>query len=181
MPFAITLRLDPVSAASVEVLWRVLADRGLDSDRYELGYAPHVTLAIYPDEVSRDVLRARFERVTASWGALPVALGGFGVFPGAASILWLAPVVTRELLVRHEMVCDALPDLPIHPHYRRDAWVPHITLSGALPDPDQAIAALLPLWRPISGVLDQADLVRFRPVEVLDTLTLPPASAVDGR
>ena len=33
MPFAITLRLDPVSAAAVKAMWRILAEAALDTGR----------------------------------------------------------------------------------------------------------------------------------------------------
>jgi hypothetical protein len=49
MQFAITLRLDPISAVPIEAMWRRLAADGIDADRLQLGYAPHITLAIYPD------------------------------------------------------------------------------------------------------------------------------------
>ncbi len=50
--------------------------------------------------------------------------------------------------------------------------MPHVSLSGALSDPGQAIAALVPSWRPVSGVLNRLDLVRFHPVEVLRSYAL---------
>jgi hypothetical protein len=80
------------------------------------------------------------------------------------------PVVTAELLARHQAIQTALPDLKVHAHYRPGAWVPHVTLSGALPDPGPALMALLPNWEPITGFLDRVDLVSFRPVEVLQSL-----------
>jgi 2'-5' RNA ligase len=175
MPYAFTLRLDPASADRVEDLWRVLATQGLDTDRHELGYPAHITLAIYPDCTPEDRLHAAFSHVTASWRILPVTLGGIGVFPGASSILWAVPVVTRDLLARQASIADALPDLPIHPHYRPAAWIPHVTLTGALPDPEPALKALLVRWQPVTGELVQADLVRFRPVEVLRSHPSPSA------
>jgi hypothetical protein len=173
MPFAVTLRLDPVSAALVENLWRTLAATCIDTDRQDLGYAAHITLAIYPDDVSADALLAALKPITACWHAPPVTLSGIGVFPGASSILWAAPVVTHDLLGLHASLSDALPDLPVHPHYRRQAWVPHVTLTGPLPDPEPARSVLQQHWRPVSGFLVQADLVRFRPVEVLWSRSLP--------
>jgi 2'-5' RNA ligase len=175
VPYAITLRLDPASADRIEDLWRVLATLGLDTDRHDLGYKAHITLAIYPDDTPEDRLHAAFSQVTASWRVLPVTLGGIGVFPGASSILWAVPVVTRDLLVRHASIADALPDLPIHPHYRPADWIPHVTLTGALPDPGPALKALLKRWHPVAGELVQADLVRFRPVEVLRSHSLASA------
>lgn len=172
MPLAITLRFDPVSASSIEAMWRTLAAAGIDADRHQLSYAPHITLAIYADDAPVAVLREAVEQIAGQWDALPISLVGFGCFPGPPAILWAVPVMTRTLLARHAAMLAALPDLQVHPHYRVDAWVPHVTLSGALHDPMSALAAVLPIWRPLVGQLDQMDLVRFRPVKVLRSHTL---------
>ena len=119
------------------------------------------------------MLRAALEQVTRHWEALPITLSGFGIFPEPSAILWAAPVVTPVLLGRHAEIEIALPELQAHPYYRPNAWVPHITLSGALRDPGRALAAVLPIWRPLTGLLDRVDLVRFRPVDVLQSYVLP--------
>jgi 2'-5' RNA ligase len=174
MPFAITLHLDPASAGRIDNLWHVLAAEGIDADRHDLGYPAHITLAIYPDGTPRDRLQAALTHATASWRTLPITLSGIGVFPGTFSILWAVPVVTRDLLTLHACLAEALPDLSVHPHYRPDTWIPHVTLTGPLPDPEPALKALLGRWQPLTGTLVQADLVRFRPVEVLQSHALPP-------
>ena len=167
MPFAITLCFDPMSAVSIEGMWRKLASDGIDADRDQLGYAPHITLAIYPDETPLKRLRTALEDTSQNWEALPVSLCGLGAFPGDNTVLWAVPVVTPALLARHQAIQTALPDLKVHAHYRPGAWVPHVTLSGALPDPRPALRALLSSWEPVRGFLDRVELVRFRPVEVL--------------
>lgn len=172
MPFAITLRFDAATTPVVEAMWQLLAASGIDRDRHDLGYAPHVTLAVYADDAPVGVLRDALEDAGKTWAALPVTLAGLGIFPGSAAILWAAPVVTTSLLARHAALHAALPGLLPHPHYRPDAWVPHVTLSGGLADPAAALAVLLPLWRPVTGLLDRVDLVRFRPVEVLHSRPL---------
>lgn len=173
MPFAVTLRLDETSASAVEAMWRLLAEHGIGADRQELGYPPHVTLAIYADNVPVRRLRDALTLCADRWKAVPISLSGLGVFPGSSSILWAAPVVTQQLLAVHMELQAVMPELSVHAHYRTDAWVPHVTLSGRLADPAQAIAALLPFWQPLTGNLDRLDLVRFRPVEVLASLPLP--------
>ncbi|WP_158931244.1 2'-5' RNA ligase family protein [Acidisphaera sp. S103] len=172
MPFAITLRLDPASADRIESLRHALATEGIDSDRYNLVYPAHITLAIYPDRTPEDRLHAALAHVTASWRILPVTLSGIGIFHGTSSILWAAPVVGRDLLMLHASLAEALPDLSIHPHYQPEAWTPHVTLTGALPDPGPALKTLLTHWQPVTGTLVQADLVRFRPVEMLQSRSL---------
>jgi 2'-5' RNA ligase len=172
MRIAVTLCFDPACAVLLEGMWRTLAEQNIDSDRHQLGYAPHITLAIYPDETLADQVGAALERIAPAWQALPIALAGLGIFPGATSILWAAPVVTTELLNRHMDLQAALPGFPVDPHYRPGSWVPHVTLSGALPDAGQALAVLTSRWRPVSGFLSRLELVRFRPVELLKSHTL---------
>ena len=153
MPFAITLCLDAISASVVEEMWGTLAAQGIDADCTQLGYMPHVTLAIYPDDAPVDRLRVALEQAAEHWRALPITLSGLGIFPGPSSIVWAAPVVTSDLLASHAALQAALPELQVHPHYQRNAWMPHVTLSGALSDPGQAITALVPFWRPASCYL----------------------------
>ena len=176
MPLAITLRFDPDTAPSIAAMWRTLAAAGIDDDRDGLGYAAHITLGVYPDDAPAAALAGAVETLARQWDTMPVTLCGFGVFPGPSSILWAAPVVTAALLARQAAIVAAVanrvPGQAVHPHYRPGAWVPHVTLSGALRDPAPALAALLPLWRPLSGVLDRLDLVRFRPVAVLSSEAL---------
>jgi hypothetical protein len=72
-----------------------------------------------------------------------------------------------------------LADLPGDPHYMPGAWVPHITLGSAA-DPAAALAVLTPAWRgPIQGRFTHADLVRFRPVDILRRIPLAGDSAVE--
>ncbi|MEH2485681.1 2'-5' RNA ligase family protein [Bradyrhizobium sp. AZCC 2230] len=154
-------------------MWHQLATDGIDADRYQLGYAPHITLAIYPNEAPLDRLRTAIEDTCRNWEALPVRLSALGAFPGDGTVLWAVPVVTAELLARHQAIQIALPGLEVDAHYRPGAWVPHVTLSGALPHPGPALTTLLANWEPITGLLDRVDLVRFRPVEVLQSLSCP--------
>ena len=84
MPVAITLCFDPNSSVPIEAMWRELAADGIDSDRDQLGYAPHITLAIYPDETPLNGLRAALENTCRDWESLPVRLSGLALFQEAA-------------------------------------------------------------------------------------------------
>jgi 2'-5' RNA ligase len=172
MPFAITLRLDSTIASAVEEMWKTLAAKGIAADRYLLGYAPHITLAIYPDDAPSDALQAALRQVATHWKAMPVTLSGFGIFPAPTVGFCMVPVVTSGLLACYAALQAALPELEPHPHYRANTWIPHVTLSSTMRDPIDAIAALLPLWRPLNGFLDRADLMHFRPAEVLESYAL---------
>ncbi len=164
MPFAVTLCFDPPSAAAIAKIWEVLASKGIDTDRHQLGYAPHITLAIYPDEAPAAQLMAALRTLAATWSALPVTLSGLGIFPSSSAVFWAAPVVTPALLARHAAVQAALPDLQAHAHYHLGAWVPL-----------QAAAWLAPLiwsWHSSAAGVDRPEML-IQPGCLLDLSQSP--------
>jgi 2'-5' RNA ligase len=172
MPFAITLRLDTAAASLVEAMWQTIASRGVSDDALRPGYAPHLTIAVFPDSADQGRLTAVARSGAARWRALPITFGSLGVFPCALATIFLAtiflaPVVTPALLALHTDVLDSLAGEAVDPHYRSNHWVPHVTLASDLIDPAAAIAALGPPRLPIDGVLNTVEVVRFRPVQIL--------------
>lgn len=173
MPYAVTLRLDAAMAAPVEAMWRALAAAGLHDEALALGYPPHVTLGVLPDGADAARLAAIVAERAAGWTAIDLRLAGLGIFVAPEPVLYLAPVPTAALIGRQRDLAAALGDLPADPHYRPDAWVPHVTLAkgGVAGDPGwmgrawDCLAPLCPALRP--GCADRLDLVRFRPVRVL--------------
>lgn len=171
MPYAATLVLDDAAAAPVVAMWRALAEAGVDDDCLRLGYQPHVTLAVWPDGAPVGSLAAAVDRFGAEWGAFPVDLAGFGVFPGSPAVVWAAPVATETLLARQAALVAAA-GTPPHEHYRPGRWMPHVTL-GRTDAPGRAVEVLAPLWRgALSGRFRSLEVVGFRPVVVLRSLPL---------
>ena len=177
MPYAVVLCLDDDASARVERLWRALAEQAGDDDALRLGYPPHLTLAVLDEAAPADRVEEAAFRLARGWDALPVTLAGLGVFPGSPPVVWAAPVVTERLLARHAALQAALAPLPVHPHYRPGAWVPHVTLSQqGQSTAGRAVEVAASVWDgPIGGRLDRIDLVRFHPVMVLRGEALPPS------
>lgn len=179
MSYAVTLRLDAAMAAPVEAMWRALAAAGLHDDSLVLDYPPHVTLSVLPDGADASRLAATVAERAAAWTAIELRLAGFGIFASPEPVLYLAPVPTAALIARQRDLADVLGDQPADPHYRPDAWVPHVTLAkgGAARDPGwmgRALDCLGPLCAALRpGHADRLDLVRFRPVAVLRSHELP--------
>jgi 2'-5' RNA ligase len=165
MPWAVTARLDPAGAARVSGMWDALAALEY-STLPDLGYVPHITLAVLDDDASG--LAEAVRHVTAAWRVMPVSFAGIGVFPGPPAAVWLAPVPDGTLLAAQRVLCAALPGALLHPHYRPGAWVPHVTLGEDLTAEQAggAVSCLMQGWQPLATVLDRVDLVRFRPVSV---------------
>lgn len=179
MPYAITAGLDDAASDRIVALWQALATAGISNDALRLGYRPHITLALCPDTTPEAALRDAVGRAASTHSAVPVSLASLGVFPTEPAVVFLAPVVTLSLLALHAATLTALAELPLHPHYRPAAWVPHITLAKDLVAAADGIAVLPAPELPITGRLDRLELVQFRPVRVLATHALPLA-AQDG-
>lgn len=173
MPYAITLRFDATASAMVEAMWQALASRKLSDEATELGYYPHLTLGVFADSANPERLLAAARYWAVQWPEMPTTFASFGLFPGRPSTLFLAPIVTPELLQRHAALVTLLAAEPIDPNYRCGQFVPHVTLASDLADPAAAVATLKHISLPIRAVLDRLDVVRFRPVEVMESHVLP--------
>jgi 2'-5' RNA ligase len=172
MGYAITLRLDAAAATVVEAMWQALASRGVSDEALQLRYPPHLTLAILADSADPQLLVAAARQCAAQWPKLPSIFASLGLFRGTPSTIFLAPIVTSELLGRHAALVSLLAGEPVDPYYAVGQFVPHVTLASDLADSAAAVAALGLSPLPITSLLDRLDVVRFRPVEVLESHSL---------
>jgi 2'-5' RNA ligase len=148
MPLAITLRMDADSGATVAALIARLATAGIARDQVDLGYPPHMTLAVWRDD-NPAATRPSLTVLAANTPAITCMLAAVAVFPGPPAVMWLAPSGSVALLGLHDRVANAAPATDLH--YRPGNWVPHVTLSTSIQDPGAALAALQPLPLPIEA------------------------------
>ena len=167
MPYAFALRLDEADSAPVTTRVQALAAAGIADDVRHFGLPPRITLAVYPDEADATALAATAAALSVQWKRLTVRFAGLGVFPGEPAVLWLLPVATSALLVRHAQL---LARHPAHGPWASGAWVPHVTLSDALPDPAALAAAVSRAtegFQPFEATLAHVDLIRTDPADLL--------------
>jgi 2'-5' RNA ligase len=167
MPYAITLMLDASAARSVVAMWKTLAARGISADAIQLGYPPHLSLAVFSDLADPARLLDAARESAARWNRFPVHLTSLDIFPGSPAVIFLAPIRTKALLEAHTELLARLDGQPADPYYRSGSWVPHVTLASDLADPAAAKKALQSVRLPIDALLETIEVVRFRPVEIL--------------
>jgi len=169
MLYAVTLPLDVFAAKRIQRMWHMLAEQTGNDDAIRLGYAPHITLAVLPDTAPVTEIEEAVFRVAGNWTPFSMVLAGLGVFPGASSVIWAAPVVTTGLLASHASLCERLAPFTVHPHYQPGHWMPHVTLSQEGPSSAaRAIEVITSTWDgPICARLERVELVKFQPVEIL--------------
>jgi 2'-5' RNA ligase len=167
MGYAIGLNLSKNNAARVIRLWERLARESINSVMLNVGAQPHISLAVLAD-LDPAQLREDLHRFAEFTRPLSVVLSYAGTFPTAEGVVFLAPIVTHELLEVHGRLHQVLRDrgLECVEYYRPGQWVPHCTV--AIDVPPEKIAAALELsvrseaFGPVE--MDEVSLVEFPPV-----------------
>ena len=164
MAFAVTLLFDAEVAAAVSERWQRLADVGLSRSMPELGYSPHVTLAVF-DQLDAKVAATALDDVFKRANRFEVTLNEISTFGSGSGTCYAALAPSPALHRLHETVLAAIA-AACRPHYQAGRWVPHCTLAMDLPDPEleRARDLLARDWRPPSGAFEIADFVEFAPV-----------------
>jgi 2'-5' RNA ligase len=177
MPYAVTLTLDDLAATRVRRLWRIVDDSGHAPSVANLDYPPHVTLARFQDLdplTTADVI----DTFAAGLSALTVHIDRLATFERPSPVLFLGTAENDALLAFHARLAALLGDANADPHTRSGHWVPHVTLSTALPEGDARLRlqrTIADAFKPFDATLAKIELVRFPPVRVLNTTPL------DGR
>jgi len=167
MGYAVELNLSANSATRVVKLWESLARESLNSVMLDLGAQPHISLAVF-ENLDPVVLRDDLDRFAEVTRPLSVVLSSAGAFPTAEGVVFLAPVVTQELLGVHEKFHSLLRDREVEcvEYYRPGKWVPHCTVAIDMAADKIGTAIEMCVRSQVFGQveMDEVSLVEFRPV-----------------
>lgn len=166
MPFAIELFFAPPlenrfrrlcnSLRELELGGTVLVD--------DVKARPHVTLAIC-DDADEARMCEIVEELSHEIPAHPVAFSSMGIFPGEQTVLFLAPVISEELLGAHRSVHERLPDFTQTPWklYTPNRWVAHASLALKLPHDGlrKAVDTIMENVFPITGEMVELGVGEF--------------------
>ena len=133
MPFAVGVTLDSAAAAKIKNLSKRLLE-AISPEHCSVSDAPpHLTFAI-ADQVNVFSVKQLLTDLAGQSPAVRVRFDSFGVFPGEKRVLFLAPVVTAELLAFHGRFHRAFGSHAWHQSdfYLPDNWVPHCTIASEL-------------------------------------------------
>ncbi len=167
MAYAVNLLFNASLADNVCEHWMRLADTGVSRSMLDLGYPPHVTLAVY-DMLRADVAIAALDRIFENVDQMAVTLTGVTTFGGGSGVVYAALAPSPDLM-RLQAITAAAIDEVCRPHYQTGIWTPHCTLATGVNDTDldRAKTIVERDWRPLTGVFEAATLVEFIPVAVV--------------
>lgn len=134
MPYAVELHFDDDSRAALVALSRQIQATCGGMDLVASGGAPHLSLALFaaPDLARLQPLVATFAQQYARFS---LHFAAVSTFPGPQGVLYLAPVVTLQLLtLQRDFHAElAAAGLSSHALYQPERWVPHCTVGFHLP------------------------------------------------
>jgi 2'-5' RNA ligase len=168
--FAVELLFDPAMEARLRALWKALAQAEVSSSMLDIGARPHVSLAVF-ERLDPTSMHAELDGFARENPPLEVTLSAVGTFPGAEGAVFIAPVVTPEMLDLHKRFHRRLAELsiPSLAYYHPSNWTPHCTAAMEMP-PDK-IPAAVEICRNAdvfgSARLVEVELIAFRPVRRL--------------
>jgi len=172
MAFAVTLLFDAATTTAISMRWQLLAMAGVSRSMPDLGYPPHVSLAVY-DELDVEAAVASLDRILGNVDQVPVTLTGFSTFGAGSGVCYAALRASPERDALHARVTDGIRGA-CKLYYQRGHWTPHCTVAVGLTDAemDRARHVLEPDWRTLDGAFEAAELVEFVPVVRLRRWTL---------
>lgn len=161
MPTALSLALDQEGRLDVEAFWKVLDGLGIGDPLRRLDHPPHLTLAVVGEDVEE------IDQAALALLAPPsLTITHLGLFTAPEMVLFLAPLVTPELLETQRRAVAALDGYTLLEHWRPGAWVPHVTLAHRVSSgSDFFHSGPIPL--PFELGIAAVELVAFPPARVL--------------
>jgi 2'-5' RNA ligase len=175
MGFAVILYLDPAAEAEVRSLWASLAEKDISSVMATMGIRPHVSLAGL-EHVEAGPFCQALDVFAQSMPPVAVKFESVGTFPTEQGVVYLAPIVTRELLRLHEEFSHLLVEMGLasHDYYRPGNWVPHCTAAINLTPEEVSAAVTVCCQSDVfhAATLTHIGLVEYLPVREICTFPL---------
>ena len=160
--YVLELFLDPEIERAVRSLWGVVDGLAGWTPQVRGAAHPHVSVCSCPS-LDEAAFRQGLAALAADTPPLRIEFASVATFASAEGVVFLAPVVTADLLALHVRLVEAMrqsgatvPDL-----YHPGRWVPHCTLAQGLPPESvsQAVAVSMRQWSPAVGRIEQVVLV----------------------
>jgi hypothetical protein len=166
--------LDPDCEKVVRDIWNDIIRADIASNCQVQEASPHVSLALM-EKVNIDHLMERLKDFVKGKKPLPVRFYHTGTFLLDSGIVFLAPVVTREILDFHASFHKTISDLTtVSEYYLPGHWVPHCTLTDHL-EPEyfgKVVKVAQDHSLPLKGWLSRIGVIEYPPIKEICTFDL---------
>ena len=176
MGFSLNIKASNSSARALTGLWDAVGAFEEMPSMRALGYAPHLTFAIYDaDHICEATREDAIERAARGETELRLTFDRVGMFEGPALVLWADPRPQDSLLQMHKAIHDVIDPVLCRPYYRPGVWVPHCTLGMNIRPERRAEAKKFAenFRGGVEAIFDVIDCVTFPPLRVAAEKRLP--------
>lgn len=167
MPYAVEMTFDEKSNDAVIGIWKQLSEYNVCNYMYNSGSIPHITLGIFEEYDIRE-FEKRIQIFIKEINRIKIKLASIGTFPTDERVIFLAPVVSNEVLQIHNKFNEVFSDYKGEKwsHYLPGNWFPHCTIAINLTNEKfmQAIDLLKNKYKPLEVEICKISLVEFHPV-----------------
>ncbi|MEZ4864614.1 MAG: 2'-5' RNA ligase family protein [Caldilineaceae bacterium] len=175
MGYAVELHFDAAQATPIVRLTESIFAACGGLNLLEIGGAPHLSLVVM-DEPDLTQLQAVLHRFATTLAPFAVTLAAVGSFPTEQGVIYLAPVVTQQLLQVHAHFHAQLAavGLKSHGYYQPGHWVPHCTVGIDVPAAKVGEALMRCRQADVfhTVTITSLRLIEFRPVREILSLVI---------
>jgi 2'-5' RNA ligase len=175
MPFAVVLFFNKSQSSPIDTIIEELATSKASPFMFE-NSTPHITLAIY-NQFDCDKNKSKLEDFAAKFKFDSVIFAHVGLFSSKRHGVFIAPIVTTELLKFHQQFHDFFEKdtAGSWDFYLPGKWIPHCTLGFDVPEDkvEQALSICRKLKLPLEIGISSIGIMKFEPVEEVYRIPFP--------
>lgn len=150
----------------------MLETAGIPTLTASIGDIPHVSLGVFSEGVDPLALERLLDALAEDAEPVTLHFGDVGMFIEPQPVIYLVPDPSSSLKALHERFFGLLgvSAAYLSSYYRPEHWQPHCTIAMEFESDllGEAEAIVRNRSSPFSARCSSLQLVRFRPVEVLD-------------
>lgn len=180
MSYAIEMNFDKSTSNKIKKLWTSLKYHEICDFMADNGVEPHLTFCVLTDEAQQAEghITALVNDFFKTIDPVEVGIVSVGVFPTDANVVYLHPVVTKQLLDIQERLYNLLVEAGygayITEKNKPENWNPYVTMTMNIKETDMvdAVKLLKRKFKPVKAKLSSGAFLKLYPIKYISNIVL---------
>lgn len=169
MSYSTELYFDQDSENKIKEYLNIIKREGIENLFYNLGALPHISLAVYNDNIDHLELIKNLEKFRLN--KVKISFKNIGYFCSNENAIFLCPKINYELLDLHKSYHEEFKEYIKNEgeYYLPENWIPHCSIAFEVSNEDfiKTIRILKNDFEPIDVTIEKIGFIRSRPIEKL--------------
>jgi len=169
MSYSTELYFDQDSENKIKEYLNIIKREGIENLFYNLGALPHISLAVYNDNINHLELIKNLEKFQLN--KVNINFKNIGYFCSNENAIFLCPKINYELLDLHKRYHEEFKESIKNEweYYLPENWIPHCSIAFEVSNEDfiKTIRILKNDFEPIDVTIEKIGFIRSRPIEKL--------------